>query len=71
MGANKNLTMDQDAWQEGFRAAEEDKAACPYPARSREAWSWQSGFVEGIARAVRQREGGAVDKPPGEGGRKL
>jgi hypothetical protein len=53
MGPNKNLTMDQAAWKEGFRAAEEGKASCPYPPRCREAWSWQSGFVEGIARSVR------------------
>jgi hypothetical protein len=49
----KYLKMDQAAWKEGFRAAEEGKASCPYPARSREAWSWKSGFVEGIACSVR------------------
>jgi hypothetical protein len=53
MEKNKNLTLDQDLWKEGFRAGEEGKASCPYPTRSREAWSWQSGFVEGIARSVR------------------
>ena len=65
METNDNLTMDQDAWREGFRAAEEGKAACPYPARSREAWSWQSGFVEGIARSVRNLKPEA-DPPPSD-----
>jgi hypothetical protein len=64
MRYNKNLTMDQAAWQEGFRAAEEGKASCPYPARSREAWSWQSGFVEGIARSVRNLDSPKAEEDP-------
>ena len=56
--------MNQDAWQEGFRAAEEGKASCPYPARSREAWSWQSGFVEGIARSARNLDSPKAEKDP-------
>jgi len=66
MGQIKYLKMDQAAWKEGFRAAEEGKASCPYPAHSREAWSWQSGFVEGIACSVQnldpQVERGNVDR---------
>jgi hypothetical protein len=54
MGQIKYLKMDQAAWKEGFRAGEEGKASCPYPAHSREAWSWQSGFVEGIACSVQK-----------------
>src|SRR5260370_26909212 len=39
-GRTLMLEMDSSVWQEGFQAAQEGKAPCPYPARSQEAWSW-------------------------------
>ena len=45
------LTQDPKAWCEGFKAGEVGKPRqCPYPAGSREAWSWHSGQVEGDAK---------------------
>lgn len=44
------LRMDPKAWEEGFKAGEEQKSKCPYPAESREAWSWYSGHTEGDAK---------------------
>jgi len=63
MGQIKYLKMDQAAWKEGFRAGEQGKAGCPYPAHSREAWSWQSGFEEGIACSVRNLESPKAEEP--------
>ena len=46
-----NLTQDPKAWDEGFKAGEAGKPRqYPYPAGSREAWSWHSGRVEGEAK---------------------
>jgi hypothetical protein len=44
------ITIDPKAWDEGFKAGEERKSKCPYPAGSREAWSWYSGQIEGDAK---------------------
>jgi hypothetical protein len=44
------IEQNPKAWDEGFKAGEERKPRCPYPAGSREAWSWQSGQVEGDAK---------------------
>ena len=44
------LEQDPKAWEEGFNAGEERNPRCPYPAGSREAWSWHSGQVEGDAK---------------------
>ena len=46
------LTLDPDAYEEGFRAGltGQPSTACPYPpARGVAAWSWQSGYIEGKA----------------------
>lgn len=45
------LTIDGDAWNQGFWDGEEGKPrhSCPYPAGSTEAWSWSSGYIEGKA----------------------
>ena len=48
----------------GLRAGEQGKAGCPYPAHSREAWSWQSGFVEGIACSVRNLDSPKAEEDP-------
>jgi hypothetical protein len=46
------LIIDPEAWAAGFAAGEAGKPliACPYPARSTEALSWHSGFIEGKAK---------------------
>jgi len=44
------LKHDPTAWEEGFKAGEDRKHRCPYPAGTTEAWSWQSGHVEGDAK---------------------
>ena len=44
------LKHDPKAWEEGFQAGEARKLKCPYPAESTEAWSWQSGHIEGGAK---------------------
>jgi nucleoid-associated protein YgaU len=56
-----SATLEQDpkTWAEGFRAGEERKSKCPYPAGSREAWSWSSGRIEGEAK----REGFSYSNP--------
>jgi hypothetical protein len=60
------LQIDRVAWEAGFAAGDAgDKARCPYPAGTREAWSWESGRVEGAAK----RKGfsysrGAKPNPP-------
>ena len=42
------ITQDPKAWAEGFKAGRDGQPAhCPYPAGSREAWSWNGGQVEG------------------------
>ena len=42
------LKLDPEAWKAGFAAGREaGKASCPYPAKSTEALSWHSGFIEG------------------------
>lgn len=43
------ITQDVKAWREGFKAGKDAHGQCPYPAGSREAWSWYSGHVEGKA----------------------
>ena len=43
------IELAPKAWDEGFKAGEERKARCPYPAGTAEAWSWWSGYVEGAA----------------------
>lgn len=46
------MTLHQDpkAWREGFDAGVAGEArACPYAAGTIEAWSWQSGKIEGDA----------------------
>jgi hypothetical protein len=44
------LKQNPEAWDEGFKAGEDQKRRCPYPAGSTEAWSWHSGQVEGDAK---------------------
>ena len=41
------IEHDPKAWGEGFRAGEERNFQCPYPAGSRQAWSWHSAHIEG------------------------
>jgi hypothetical protein len=45
------VTQDPKAWEAGFKAGEQGIAVqSPYPAGSREDWSWHSGHVEGDAK---------------------
>jgi hypothetical protein len=45
------VTQDPKAWEAGFKAGEQGTPErCPYPAGSREDWSWHSGHVEGDAK---------------------
>lgn len=46
------LTHDPVAWSAGIAAGERGVFSwnCPYPATSRESWSWSSGYVEGKAK---------------------
>jgi len=46
-----SVRQDPSAWKAGFDAAQQGKPAmdCPYGARSVEALSWTSGFIEGKA----------------------
>ncbi|MCY1297026.1 hypothetical protein D9M69_447710 [compost metagenome] len=50
------LRLNAWAWQQGHDCALAggSGAQCPYSARSHEAWSWVSGWIEGDARR-RQR----------------
>jgi hypothetical protein len=48
--ANQVIEHDPEAWQAGFLAGEKGHARCPYPAPSKQAWSWESGRVEGAAK---------------------
>jgi hypothetical protein len=49
---DSSRTLDLAAWNAGFAAGEAGKplTGCPYPARSTEALSWHSGFIEGRAK---------------------
>ena len=51
-GGGMRLTIDSQAWQEGFTAGEAGRLAsrCPYTAATTEAWSWHSGWIEGDAK---------------------
>ncbi len=62
------LTHDRRAWNEGFAAGERGVLyfRCPYPARSKQSWSWSSGHVEGKAK----RDGYEYSHPEPEGGTK-
>jgi len=46
-----SVRQDPGAWKAGFNAAQQGESAmaCPYGARSVEALSWTSGFIEGKA----------------------
>ncbi len=46
------LRHNKTAWREGFEAGERGipSTRCPYPATSRDSWSWSSGYVEGKAK---------------------
>ena len=53
--ARKQIVLKHDpkAWEEGFSAGESGvriPLRCPYPARTTQAWSWHSGYVEGDAK---------------------
>ena len=53
--ARKQIVLKHDpkAWEEGFSAGENTARIplrCPYPAGTAQAWSWQSGYVEGDAK---------------------
>jgi ribosome modulation factor len=45
------VQQDREAWQAGYDAGARGERAskCPYPARTAEAFSWRSGFIEGKA----------------------
>ena len=47
----RRVQQDREAWQAGYDAGARGKRAseCPYPARTAEAFSWRSGFIEGQA----------------------
>ena len=47
----RRVQQDREAWQAGYDAGARGKRAseCPYPARTAEAFSWRSGFIEGKA----------------------
>ena len=47
---SRDIKIDPKVWDEGFTAGEKGKSECPYPAGSREAWSWYSGKIEGDAK---------------------
>ena len=44
------IKIEPQVWDEGFTAGEKGKSECPYPAASREAYSWYSGQIEGDAK---------------------
>ena len=50
--AMEKLILDLNAYEAGFAAGQSGKpdTSCPYPASTRQAWSWHSGYVEGHAR---------------------
>lgn len=45
------MNLDLDAWDAGLEAGFRGQPLlwCPYPAASKQAWSWYSGFIEGKA----------------------
>ena len=55
------LTIDGQAWNQGFHDGESGKAswACPYPRGTTDSWSWSSGYIEGNA----ARQGYAASHP--------
>ena len=54
------MTLDVEAWDEGFEAGLRGRAGvCPYPPACRQAWSWQSGYIEGKATRMSRIESGA------------
>ena len=60
------LEMDEAAFRAGYATGlAGDSRPCPYRVRSREAWSWSSGLIEGQAK---RNEG---FRPPLAGGIKF
>ena len=55
------LTIDGNAWNQGFRDGELGLPlrSCPYAVGATERWSWSSGYIEGNA----ARNGFAVIRP--------
>jgi hypothetical protein len=52
------LKHDPQAWREGFKAGQwDDTNACPYPAGTAAALSWQNGYLEGRVRALKKAAG--------------
>jgi hypothetical protein len=60
------LKHDEKAWEEGFKAGEGREPRCPYPAGTTQAWSWQSGYVEGDAKrqGYSYSRGASPKEPP-------
>ncbi len=49
--APARLTMPEAAWNQGFQDGMFRRERCPFPAMSRDAWAWSSGYIEGRANA--------------------
>jgi hypothetical protein len=70
------IETNDPAWNEGFsagiRGLQSDSGGsaptCPNPAKTELALSWQSGFVEGRARAEAQARAAAEDTAQGQSG---
>lgn len=47
----RRVQLDREAYRAGYDAGARGERAseCPYPARTTEAFSWRSGFIEGQA----------------------
>ncbi len=46
------FSMPPIPWKRGFDDGVAGANLCPYPAMSRDAWAWSSGYVEGSAAVV-------------------
>jgi hypothetical protein len=62
-------TQARRAFQDGYDAACEGPATCPFPPGSKGAWSWIAGFIEGQA-AMMQPDEEAESKPKKRGNTK-
>ncbi len=50
--AKAAFSMPPIAWKRGFDDGVAGANLCPYPAMSRDAWAWSSGYVEGSSAAA-------------------
>ena len=59
------MRQDAAAWNEGYRAGlcRRRAAVRPYPVGATKSWSWSSGYIEGNAARLKNRQGSLDGNP--------